>query len=145
MKLKNIMYNEQKDDPYAMPYLLSLKPFSRPLDYTKYEFQGKIYAKKWLVLAVITEHIRLHPQATLKSLQKDFEVINKWGWPVEILYSYEDAIKRGLEMHCLFDNALVLNNGEKIVVSECGMLDIINAFNKKALIFGYDIKVIEQY
>ena len=143
-KMQNIICDETEEQ-YVMSYLKNIKPFSSPLDYTKYEFKGKIYAKKWLVLAVITEHLRLHPQASLKSLREDFSITNRWGWPVEIIYDYNYVKERGLEHHCLFDNPLFLSNGEKIFISECGMIDIINAFNKKAKDFGYEIKTIEQY
>ena len=142
---ENIIYDEKEEDQYVIPYLANIKPFSTPLDYTKYEFKGKIYAKKWLVLAVISEHLRLHPQVSLEKLREDFLITNRWGSPVEILYDYNYVRKRGLELHCLFDNPLFLSNGEKIFISECGTIDIINVFNKKAKGFGYEIKAIEQY
>lgn len=38
-------------------------------DYTKYSFQGKMYGKGQLVLAVIKHHITLNPTMTIKELK----------------------------------------------------------------------------
>lgn len=41
-------------------------------DTTKYLFMGNAYNKRKLVLAVITQHIKEHPELTFEALRKDF-------------------------------------------------------------------------
>lgn len=45
-------------------------------DYTKYQFNGGIYGKGRLVLAVVQDYVEKHPTVTVPELQKTFTVEN---------------------------------------------------------------------
>ena len=87
-------------------YLKNLKPFSNPINNTKYKFKEKIYHRKNFVLAIAKEYISQHPNATLESLNNDFRVENRWGWPYEFFYDYDVIIKKGLEAHSFFNDPI---------------------------------------
>jgi hypothetical protein len=134
---------DSNNDPYVLEYLSNRKPFTNPINTTKFKFKGKVYPRKNFVLAIAKEYISQHHDATLESLNNDFRVKNKWGWPFEFFYDYDEVIKRGLELHTFFEDAILLKNGQRIVVTCCSDYFIVNNFKDKAIQYGFDIEVVE--
>lgn len=131
------------NDPYVLEYLKNLKSFSNPINNTKYKYKGEIYHRKNLVLAIAKEYISQHPNVTLENLNRDFKVKNKWGRIFEFFYDYDVIIKRGLEAHSFYEDAIALKSGQKIVVLYCSDYFIVNNFKDKALQYGFDIETID--
>ena len=110
-------------------------------DMSKYQFNGQIYGKGPLVLAVIKTYTEKYPNVTLKELQDIFPKKLQGG--VGVIGRYEDVVKEYRDIkhkrHFLND-PIPLKTGEKIVVSNGW--DKINIGNmiKKAKEMGFDIQ-----
>jgi hypothetical protein len=102
-------------------------------DKTTYEFKGKTYNKRQLVLAVINSYVRDHPDVTLESLQNIFD---KCRYVVDLYANAWDNTDR--KRH-FFDKAIELNNRQTIVVYNQWGSGNIDDFINKATELGYDI------
>ena len=109
-------------------------------DKTKYMFEGKVYPKNRLVLAIITKYVKdnnpTYEQLCScfdKSLQGSLNVVET----VENANKISDAKKR-----YFMDNALLLKDGICVVVcTQWGIFNIIK-FIKLAQTLGFDIQTI---
>jgi len=114
---------------------------SSPKDHTQYKFNNQYYGKGRLVLAIIKDYVKNHPQSTYseiesvfkKELQGSVGVIDRYD---SILEKYKDVEHK---RHFLND-VISLNDGEKIVVSTEWGKGNIDAFVNKAKAIGYIIE-----
>jgi len=113
-------------------------------DMSQYQFNGQIYGKGPLVLAVIKKHIEKYPDVTLKELQEIFP--RKLQGGVGVIGKYEDVIEKYKNIkhkrHFLND-PIPLKTGEKIVVSNGWDKSNIDNFLKKAKELGFDISILK--
>jgi phosphotransferase system IIA component len=111
-------------------------------DFTQYRFNGEEYGKNRLVLAVIKEYIKNNDTISLNDLQNVFE--KKIQGSLGVIDEYnnaEDIYKRtGIKRHFV-DDAIDLNNGQKIVVCSQWGIGNIDKFINKAKELGYNIEV----
>ena len=128
-EMKRIFENEFRDENSS---IINYKPkISTSRDYSLYIFNEEILNKRQLVLAVINKYIRDNPNNTLETLQNIF---NK-----NIVDSYDNAQKNTDGKRHFFDDAINLNNGQRIVVCNQWGKDNIPQFIKKANELGYKI------
>jgi hypothetical protein len=115
-------------------------------DKTKYEFNGYLYPKNRLVLAVVREYLIRNPKCTydeLKIVFPDDLQGSYYGVFTKIQKAEEIKIKRG-NRHFL-DKDSILLTGDNISISVCtqwGAGINIERFVSKAKSIGYDIKEI---
>lgn len=93
-------------------------------DKTKYMFNGKIYSKNKLVLAVVNEYVLQNPSVNYDKLSQVFDKSLQGSLGVVRLYNdilnRQDADKRFFT-----NNAIMLTSGEKVVVcTQWGLFNI---------------------
>ncbi len=107
-------------------------------DNTQYEFQGQVYNKRNLVLAVVTQYVQEHPQITLDALKQVFPdfLHSSFGAVAPI----EKALEKGKKRYFL-DERQVLRTGDNQTVAVCNQWGIgnIGPFLDIATQLGYDI------
>lgn len=110
-------------------------------DKTKYMFEGKVYAKNRLVLAVIRDYVYRHIPTFAelcrvfdKSLQGSLGVVKRYEEAQEI----SDAAKRFFMKE---EDVLVLKDGRVVVCTQWGIFNIVK-FIKQAQLLGYNVDVI---
>jgi hypothetical protein len=107
-------------------------------DKTQYEFQGPVYNKRNLVLAVVTQYLQEHPQATLDELKQVFPdaLHSSFG----VVTSMEKALAKGRTRYFLKENQ-VLQTGDNQTVAVCNQWGIgnIGPFLDIARHLGYKI------
>jgi hypothetical protein len=119
-------------------------------DYSKYIFMGKEYGKRRSVQAVITKYIKDHYHTiTLEDLQREFPKkyfeVNKFpGGDIEVIDTYSNVVKKGIEKRYFMDDPITLNSGEKIVICVEWGITNIDKFLSKAKALGFSIKKKEQ-
>jgi hypothetical protein len=121
----------------------SVRDISR--DTTQYSFMGNFYGKGKLILAVITEHIKKHPNMTFQKLKEDFPDQLQGNFGVVALL--EDALEiiertsRKHKRHFIAENEiLITSDNQKIAVStQWGAFNISNFINR-ARELGYQIE-----
>jgi len=103
-KVFDIKQNEVKKEPNV----------EKQRDKTKYLFEGSIYSKNRLVLAVVNSYVKKHSNTSFSILQKTFDKSLQGSLGVvteyELVKNKLDAKKR------YFINEPILLNNEKIVV-----------------------------
>lgn len=110
-------------------------------DKTKYMFEGKVFPKNRLVLAIIKKYANEHNPTFLelsqvfdKSLQGSLGVVELY----DVAIKTSDASKR----YFLKDeDVLVLNNEKVVVCTQWGIFNIIK-FVKRAQALGFNIETI---
>ena len=128
-EMKKALENKSKDED---SYINNKKPeTTNSRDYSLYIFNEEILNKRQLVLAVINKYISDNPNNTLETLQNIF---NK-----NIVDSYDNAQKNTDGKRHFFGDAINLNNGQRIVVSNQWGKDNIPQFIQKANELGYNI------
>ena len=118
------------------------KPEQQNRDKTKYMFEGKVYAKNRLVLAIVKKYIEQHNptyaelcQVFDKSLQGSLGVVELFDKACEI----SDASKR---FFLKDEDILTLKNKQTVVVcTQWGIFNIVK-FIKQAQSLGYAIETI---
>ena len=105
---------------------------SNKKDTTKYVFQGNIYGKNRLVLAVVKAYVKENPRVTCSELGNIFEVGLQGTFGVVI--KKEEAIKRCADPDKRFftkrDEELRLMDGIMYVCTQWGSGNINNFINK---------------
>ena len=142
--------NKEEDAPIGSPYITQT-PMAKPSecistinkrDTTRYMFEGNVYLKNRLVLAVVQKYVKENPsvaraelkQIFSKSLQGSIGVVEN----VEIATSRHDCDVRFFTK----DNEIIrLNDGDMYVCNQWGVLNIPN-FIKIAGQIGYNIEAI---
>lgn len=124
------------------PHNCAMQPLRR--DKTRYLFNGNIYLKNRLVLAVVKDYISKNLFITCKELK---EIFNKSLQGSIGVVEYENIAKQRNDYQVRFfakDNELLrLVDGNMLVCSQWGILNIPN-FIKRAEQLGYTIKPIER-
>lgn len=110
-------------------------------DKTKYMFNGKVYPKNRLVLAVIKKYVEQN-KPTYEELNKVFDKSLQGSLGVVELYEnakkVSDASKRFFMKE---EDVLILNNQKAVVCTQWGIFNIVK-FVKQAQILGYNIDTI---
>ena len=112
-------------------------------DTTKYLFMGNVYNKRKLVLAVITRHIKEHPELTFESLRQDFPARLHSHFSVVILQdkAQEIFINTGHKRYFIAENEILDTcDGKKIAVCTQWSIGNINNFIEQAQNLGYQIE-----
>ena len=105
-------------------------------DYSKYRFDGQLYGKSNLVLAIIMKHLENHPNATMKELQEAF--------PKESIETFGKARKRSETYKRFFLENVLVTADKKIVVSNQWGKNNISKFLDAAKSNGYKIRHVEK-
>lgn len=124
---------------------LNIEPLQKPQmqnrDKTKYMFEGKVYAKNRLVLAIIRDYVSRHNPTFAelcsvfdKSLQGSLGVVKRYGEAQEI----SDAAKRFFMKD---EDVVDLVDGKAVVCTQWGIFNIVK-FIKQAQLLGYNVDVI---
>lgn len=137
--------NESGENHIPKMPMVKSSDFITPLnkrDTTRYMFEGNVYLKNRLVLAVVQKYVKENPsvaraelkQIFSKSLQGSIGVVEN----VEIATSRHDCDVRFFTK----DNEIIrLNDGDMYVCNQWGVLNIPN-FIKMAGQIGYNIEAI---
>jgi hypothetical protein len=131
---------ENEDDNDTIEY----QNLSGGKDKTRYSFNGRMYGKGRLVLAVVEEYIRKHNNCTLAELQEIFpKELQKNYFVVDTLENAKNIIQesRRHQGRHFVENPIVLNNGEKVVVTTEWGIGNIDRFIAKAKDLGFNIEV----
>jgi hypothetical protein len=110
-------------------------------DSTQYIFNGEEFGKGRLVLAVINSYVRNNPSVTLEKLQNIFD--KKIQGSFYVVDSHTNAWDTTDRKRHFFENAINLDNDQKIVVCSQWKKGNIDKFIDKANELGYDIKINE--
>ena len=113
-------------------------------DKTKYMFKGVIYPKNRLVLAVVTDYVKNHPNITKEGLK---EVFNKsLQGSIGVVEDLEVAKKNRFDYErrffALAEEILKVADGKMIVCTQWGITNIGN-FLFRARMLGYQIQEIK--
>lgn len=103
-------------------------------DFTQYEFNGELYGKGRLVLAVVQAHVKRHPKITYNKLLKSFPKDKVGDIVFEKLKIVEEKNKgKTTKRHFIEANELIkLDDGTTIAVSTEWGKDNIKGFIKRA-------------
>lgn len=116
------------------------KPQQR--DKTRYMFNGNVYLKNRLVLAVVKDYISNNSEVTCKELKEVFDKSLQGSIGV---VEYENLAKQRGDYKVRFfakeDEIIKLKDGNMLVCSQWGILNIPN-FIKRAEQLGYTIEQI---
>jgi hypothetical protein len=112
-------------------------------DFTKYVFEGQIYNKRRLVLAIVQAYVRDHPGTTLAQLEKVFPA-NLQG-SHRVFKTIEDALdvvnRTGHKRHFIDpDEVIKLADDRKVAVATMWGADNLKAFLDQARTLGYTPK-----
>lgn len=115
---------------------------SRDRDTTRYLFIGNVYGKRQLVLAVITQHLKKHPNLTFQALKEDFPDRLQGKGVVALLEDAQEIFTRtGHKRYFIAENEILItsDNEEVAVSNQWGVLNIPNFINR-ARELGYQIE-----
>lgn len=114
-------------------------------DFTKYNFNGKIYTKGRLVLAIVGEYVTVHPQTTFEELKTIFpdELQSKTSIQfskIQVVFEKVDVIEMSEQKRFfMHDNELIDLTDSAIAVSKEWNKENIRNFNSKAKRIGFEI------
>ena len=114
-------------------------------DFTKYNFNGKIYSKGRLVLAVVGKYVALHSKTTFKELKTIFpdELQSKTSIQfskIQLVFEKVDVIRMSEQKRFfMHDNELVYLADSVIAISKEWNKENIKNFNSKAKRMGFEI------
>lgn len=113
-------------------------------DKTRYMFNGNVYLKNKLVLAIVKDYITKNKEISCKELKEVFDKSLQGSIGV---VEYEHIAKQRKDYQVRFfakeDEILRLIDGNMVVCSQWGILNISN-FIKRAEQLGYEIDAIEE-
>ena len=112
-------------------------------DFTKYNFNGKIYTKGRLVLAIVGKYVALHPQTTFEELKTIFpdKLQSKTSIQfskIQVVFEKIDVIEMS-EQKRFFMHELIDLTDSAIAVSKEWNKENIRNFNSKAKRIGFEI------
>lgn len=115
----------------------STKSTGKGRDYTKYEFQGNVYGKGPLVLAVVKEYQKKHTSASLDTLKSVFPR-KEFHVPFDVVESARKAKKGRFFLDK--DDRIKIANGIAVVTNQWtkDKIDLFIKFVEKNL--GFSIK-----
>ena len=114
-------------------------------DFTKYTFNGKIYSKGRLVLAVVGKYVALNPKTTFQELKTIFpdELQSKTSIQfskIQLVFEKVDVIEMSEQKRFfMHDNELVDLADSVIAISKEWNKENIRNFNSKAKRMGFEI------
>ena len=125
------------------PDVMSMaSPVTGKRDTTKYMWEGNVYLKNRLVLAIVRDYAKIHPGITRRQLKTIFDKTLQGSIGV---VEDEDTAKLRSDCDKRFfakpDEALTLADGNMYVCTQWGILNI-PLFLARARELGYDIKEI---
>ena len=149
LKSERTVANVSRQESEALPrlYVNSLAPIpeenARPQrDKTRYMFNGNIYLKNKLVLAVVKDYVQHNVGITGEELKRVFDKSLQGSMGV---VEYEFIARQRSNYHVRFfakeDEVLRLSDGNMLVCSQWGILNIPH-FLKRAAQLGYKIEEI---
>ena len=110
-------------------------------DKTKYMFEGRVYPKNRLVLAIIKDYIQTN-QPTYNELSQVFDKSLQGSLGVVELYSNAIKTSDAAKRYFLKDeDVVVLGNDKVVVCTQWGIFNIVK-FVKRAQALGYNIETI---
>lgn len=117
------------------------EPQASNRDKTKYMFEGKVYAKNRLVLAIIKEYVQQY-NPTYAELARVFDKSLQGSLGVVELYSNAIKISDAGKRFFLKDEDVIDLANEKVVVcTQWGIFNIVK-FVKQAKALGFNIETI---
>lgn len=114
-------------------------------DFTTYNFNGKIYTKGRLVLAIVGKYVALHPQTTFEELKTIFpdKLQSKTSIQfskIQVVFEKIDVIEMSEQKRFfMHDNKLIDLTDSAIAVSKEWNKENIRNFNSKAKRIGFEI------
>ena len=127
-------------------YVISDTYFKNQLsgkDLTKYEFNGKLYGKGKLVLAVMQAYVSENLEVTYSQLRKEFPDFLTGKSKRPLFVSEHDANeilgRTGYKRHFIKPNEIIFINGEHIAISSQWSIGNIEGFVEHAKSLGYKI------
>lgn len=112
-------------------------------DNTHYLFNGRIYGKNRLVLAVVKEYVSTHPSVTVKQLQQVFD--KSLQGSLGVVMECNEAKLRSFDYQTRFfvkdDEIIHLTDGDMYVCTQWGIGNLPN-FLHRAKELGFEIKSI---
>lgn len=112
-------------------------------DTSRYIFKGKIYGKRKLVLAVVSDYVFSHPTITKKGLKNVFD--KSLQGSIGVVEDVEVAQHKSLDYYRRFfvddSDVLILTDGKMYVCTQWG-IDNIKNFIDVAMKLGYEIKKV---
>ena len=112
-------------------------------DNTHYMFNGRIYGKNRLVLAVVREYVSVHPSVTVKQLQQTFD--RSLQGSLGVVMECNEAKLRSSDYQTRFfvksDEIIHLIDGDMYVCTQWGIGNLPN-FLHRAKELGFEIKSI---
>lgn len=139
-ELENERTEQHATEP---PDIMSMaSPVTGKRDTTKYMWEGNVYLKNRLVLAIVRDYAKRHPGITRRQLKTIFDKTLQGSLGVvedeETAKQRNDCDKRFFAKP---DEALTLADGNMYVCTQWGILNIPR-FLARARELGYDIKEI---
>ena len=132
--------NKTNESVLSEKPIIDDKPQQR--DKTRYMFNGNVYLKNRLVLAVIKDYVLNNPETTCKELKEVFDKSLQGSIGV---VEYENIAKQRSDYQVRFfakeDEIVKLKDGNMLVCSQWGILNIPN-FIKRTEQLGYTIEQI---
>lgn len=132
-ELEKIVFNKSQQK--------SAEPSLSNRDKTKYMFEGKVYAKNRLVLAILQKYVQEH-SPTFNELCEVFDKSLQGSLGVVELYENALKISDAAKRYFLKDeDVLVLKNEKVVVCTQWGIFNIVK-FIKRAQSLGFNIETI---
>lgn len=137
-----ILKSKEKAGETVLPISIDDKPQQR--DKTRYMFNGNVYLKNRLVLAIIKEFVSQNPNITCGELKAAF---NKSLQGSIGVVEIENIAKRRSDYKVRFfaeeDEIIKLSDGNMLVCSQWGITNI-PSFIKRAKQLGFQIESIDK-
>lgn len=112
-------------------------------DKTRYMFNGKVYPKNKLVLAVVQEYVKQNPQVSYEKLSTVFDKSLQGSLGVVRLYE-EVKTRNDVSKRFFTKNIIKLSSGQEVVVcTQWGVFNI-DQFILRAKSLDFNIAVINQ-
>ena len=132
-ELEKIVYKQNQ------PTKVESEPSNR--DKTKYMFEGKVYPKNRLVLAIIKKYIKQN-QLNYNELSQVFDKSLQGSLGVVELYRNAIKVSDAAKRYFMKDEDILYLGQEKVVVcTQWGIFNIVK-FVKRAESLGFDIETI---
>lgn len=122
----------------------SAAPQTGKRDTTRYLFNGAVYLKNRLVLAVVKAYVSEHPNCTMRQLKVAFD--KSLQGSIGVVVERGEAERRAdyrIRFFADDDEVIHLIDGDMYVCTQWGILNLPN-FLQKAEQLGFDIKPIKK-
>ena len=140
LKKEKESYVKKSRSPSVQDIIIEERPQQR--DKTRYMFNGNVYLKNKLVLAIVKDYITKNKEISCKELKEVFDKSLQGSIGV---VEYENIAKQRKDYQVRFfekeDEILRLIDGNMVVCSQWGILNL-PSFIKRAEQLGYTIEEI---